>query len=91
MHWKEARAKGQTEQRLYGLKSWEESPYYSDRERAALKWAEAVTASHVPDSIYNEVKDLFSETELIDLTHANNSNQYLEPNKYFIPICSGKL
>jgi AhpD family alkylhydroperoxidase len=70
MHWKEARAKGQTEQRLYGLSAWEESPYYSDRERAALKWAEAVTASNVPDSIYREVKDHFSETELIDLTHA---------------------
>ncbi len=72
MHWKEARAKGRTEQRLYGLIAWEESPYYSERERAALKWAEAVTAAHVPDEIYDTVKDHFSEAELIDLTHAVN-------------------
>ena len=70
MHYKEARAKGETEQRLYGLSAWREAPYYSDRERAALAWAEAVTAAHVPDEIYHQVKDHFSETELIDLTHA---------------------
>ena len=68
MHYKEARAKGETEQRLYGLSAWREAPYYSDRERAALAWAEAVTAAHVPDEIYNQVKDHFSETEIIDLT-----------------------
>ena len=68
MHYKEARAKGETEQRLYGLSAWREAPYYSDRERAALAWAEAVTAAHVPDEVYNQVKDHFSETEIIDLT-----------------------
>ena len=68
MHYKEARAKGETEQRLYGLSAWREAPYYSDRERAALAWAEAVTAAHVPDEVYNHVKDHFSEAELIDLT-----------------------
>ena len=68
MHYKEARAKGETEQRLYGLSAWRESPYYSERERAALAWAEAVTAAHIPDEVYNQVKDHFSETELIDLT-----------------------
>ena len=68
MHYKEARAKGETEQRLYGLSAWREAPYYSERERAALAWAEAVTAVHIPDEVYNQVKDHFSETELIDLT-----------------------
>jgi len=68
MHYKEARAKGETEQRLYGLSAWREAPYYSERERAALAWAEAVTAAHVPDEVYDQVKEHFSETELIDLT-----------------------
>ncbi|SHM94039.1 carboxymuconolactone decarboxylase family protein [Mucilaginibacter sp. OK098] len=69
MHWKEARAHGQTEQRLYGLSAWEESPYYTDRERAALKWAEAVTGAKVPDNVYTEVIQHFSDEEMIDLTH----------------------
>ncbi len=68
MHYKDARAKGETEQRLYGLSAWREAPYYSERERAAFAWAEALTAAHIPDAVYNEVKDHFSETELIDLT-----------------------
>jgi len=70
MHSKEARAKGETEQRLYGLSAWREAPYYTAKERAALAWAEAVTAANVPDEVYNEVKDVFSEQELIDLTLA---------------------
>lgn len=70
MHSKEARAKGETEQRLYGLSAWREAPYYSERERAALSWAEAVTAANVPDEVYNEVKAVFSEEEIIDLTLA---------------------
>jgi AhpD family alkylhydroperoxidase len=70
MHAKEARAKGETEQRLYGLSAWRETPYYTARERAALAWAEAVTAAKVPDEVYNQVKEYFSETELIDLTMA---------------------
>ena len=68
MHYKEARAKGETEQRLYGLSAWREAPYYSERERAALAWAEAVTAAHVPDEVYDHVKEQFSDKELIDLT-----------------------
>src|SRR5665213_1235512 len=55
MHWKDARAEGETEQRLYGLSAWRETPYYSDRERAALEWTEAVTLiaeSHAPDVLY---------------------------------------
>ena len=73
MHWKDARVDGETEQRLYGLDAWEESPYYSDRERAALAWTEAVTnihEGHVPDAVYAWVRDSFTEKELVDLTLA---------------------
>jgi len=70
MHSKDARAKGETEQRLYGLSAWEEAPYYSDRERAAFAWAEAVTKCHVPDEVYEQAMEEFSEEELIDLTMA---------------------
>jgi AhpD family alkylhydroperoxidase len=70
MHYKDARAKGETEQRLYGLSAWEESPYYTDRERAAFAWAEAVTACHVTDEVYSTTKAQFSDEELIDLTMA---------------------
>ncbi|MCY1016159.1 carboxymuconolactone decarboxylase family protein [Pyxidicoccus sp. MSG2] len=73
MHWKDLRAAGESEQRLYGLDAWEESPYYSERERAALAWAEAVTVvteGHVPQSVYEAVKPHFSEKELADLTFA---------------------
>lgn len=68
MHWKDARALGETEQRLYGLDAWRESPYYSERERAGLQWAEAVTACKVPDEVYAQVARHFTEEELIDLT-----------------------
>jgi AhpD family alkylhydroperoxidase len=73
MHWKDLRALGETEQRLYGLDAWEESPYYSERERAALQWAEAVTLitqGHVPDELFECVRQHFSEKELVDLTLA---------------------
>jgi AhpD family alkylhydroperoxidase len=73
MHWKDLRAAGEDEQRLYGLDAWEESPYYSDRERAALAWTEAVTNiqdRHVPDDVYHRVQKFFSEKELADLTLA---------------------
>jgi AhpD family alkylhydroperoxidase len=73
MHWKDLRAIGETEQRLYGLDAWRESPYYTDRERAALAWTEAVTLvsdSHVEDEIYQEVKPHFTDEELSDLTCA---------------------
>ena len=73
MHWKDLRAAGETEQRLYGLDAWEESPYYSDRERAALAWTESVTNiqdGHVPDSVYEHVRKQFTEKELADLTVA---------------------
>jgi AhpD family alkylhydroperoxidase len=68
MHWKDARAMEETEQRLYGLSAWHESPYYSERERAALQWAEAVTDCKVPNEVYDKVAQHFTEEELIDLT-----------------------
>jgi AhpD family alkylhydroperoxidase len=73
MHWKDLRAAGESEQRLYGLDAWEESPYYTDRERAALAWTESVTNiqdGHVPDDVYERVRPFFSEKELADLTLA---------------------
>jgi AhpD family alkylhydroperoxidase len=73
MHAKDLRAAGETEQRLYVLDAWRETPLYSDRERAALAWAEAVTKitnGHVSDEVYEEAARQFSEKELIDLTLA---------------------
>jgi AhpD family alkylhydroperoxidase len=73
MHWKDLRAAGESEQRLYGLDAWEESPYYSDRERAALAWTEAVTNvrdGHVPDEVYERVRKTFTPKELAELTLA---------------------
>ena len=73
MHSKDARADGETEQRLYSLDAWEEAPYYNDRERAALEWTEAVTLltdGHAPDSTYERVRAQFSEPEIAALTLA---------------------
>src|ERR1700740_94832 len=73
MHTKELRAAGESEQRLYLLDAWEESPFYSDRERAALAWTEAlplVTEGHVPDDVYEAARAQFSEEELANLTLA---------------------
>lgn len=73
MHTKDARADGETEQRLYGLNAWRETPYYTERERAALAWTEAVTLvtqGHVPDEVYAKAREQFSEKELVDLTLA---------------------
>jgi AhpD family alkylhydroperoxidase len=73
MHSKDARAKGETEQRLYGLDAWRETPYYSDRERAALEWTEALTLvaeTRVPDDVYERVRAQFSEDELAHLSLA---------------------
>jgi AhpD family alkylhydroperoxidase len=73
MHWKDLRSLGEDEQRLYGLDAWEESPYYTDRERAALAWTEVVTniqEGHAPDDAYREVAKHFTEKEAADLTLA---------------------
>lgn len=94
MHSKDARAAGETEQRLYLLNAWREAPFYSDRERAALAWTEAVTlvaSSQVPDDVYDEARKEFSEEELVNLTLAvvaiNGWNRFAigfraEPGKY---------
>ena len=71
MHSIDARAAGETEQRLYALDAWRETPFFDDRERAALAWIEAVTLvsqSHVPDAVYDEARKHFSEQEIFDLT-----------------------
>ena len=73
MHWKDLRAIGANEQRLYGLDAWREAPYYTDSERAALAWTEAVTRvadTQAPDEVYEEVRPHFTEKEIADLTFA---------------------
>jgi AhpD family alkylhydroperoxidase len=73
MHSKDARAHGESEQRLYALNAWRETPFFTDRERAALAWTEAVTLvseDHVPDDVYEEVRQRFTEEELVNLTLA---------------------
>ena len=73
MHSKDARAAGETEQRLYALNAWRETPFFTDRERAALAWTEAVTLvseGHVPDAVYKEASSQFSDEELVNLTLA---------------------
>ena len=73
MHWKDLRAAGENEQRLYSLDAWRESPFYTDRERAALTWTEAVTLitdGHASDADYEVVRRHFDGKELADLTLA---------------------
>jgi AhpD family alkylhydroperoxidase len=73
MHTKIARALGEAEQRLYLVSAWRESPFYSERERAALEWAEAVTLlreTNVPDDVYQRVKQHFTALEIVNLTAA---------------------
>ncbi len=73
MHSKDARATGETEQRLYELSAWRETPFYSDRERAALAWTDALTLiaqTHAPDDVYEELRRHFSEAETVALTLA---------------------
>ena len=73
MHTKDARAEGETEQRLYALNAWRETPFYSERERAALEWTEALTMisdNNISDEVYESVRKHFSEEEMIHLTMA---------------------
>lgn len=73
MHWKDLKSIGEPDQRLYELNAWEEAPFYSDRERAALAWTESVTRvaeTRVPDEVYESVRKHFSEKEIADLTLA---------------------
>jgi AhpD family alkylhydroperoxidase len=90
MHSKDLRAKGETEQRLYVLDAWRDAPFYTDRERAALARAEAVTkitGGNVSDEVYAEASKQFSEQELIDLTIAVITiNSYNRINIAFRPL-----
>jgi AhpD family alkylhydroperoxidase len=73
MHTKDARAAGESEQRLYAVIAWRETPFFTERERAALAWTEAVTLvgdTHVPDEVYAEARRQFDEVELVNLTMA---------------------
>ncbi len=73
IHAQDARARGETEQRLYALSAWEETPFFTERERAALAWTEAVTRvseGHVPDEVYEMARKEFIEKELVNLTLA---------------------
>ena len=73
MHWKDLRAMGESEETLYMLSAWREAPAYTERERAALAWTEAVTLvteGHVPDEVFEQARKLFSEAELVNLTLA---------------------
>ncbi|MCZ2076748.1 MAG: carboxymuconolactone decarboxylase family protein [Bryobacteraceae bacterium] len=73
MHTKDARAGGESEQRLYAVSVWHEAPFFTPRERAALAWTDTLTrvsAAQVPDEIYNLAREHFSERELVDLTMA---------------------
>jgi len=73
MHWKDLKVEGETDQRMYSLDAWRETSYYTDRERAALAWTEAVTLvadGRAPDAVYEEVRAHFNEKELSDLTLA---------------------
>jgi AhpD family alkylhydroperoxidase len=73
MHSKDLRAIGETEQRLYVLDAWREAPFYSERERAALAWTEALTLiaeTHAPDEVYEQARKQFTDKELVDLTVA---------------------
>jgi alkylhydroperoxidase family enzyme len=73
MHAIDSRAEGESEQRLYLLPAWRETPFYSERERAALEWTEAVTLvanEHIPDEVYERVRPHFTDEELVNLTLA---------------------
>jgi AhpD family alkylhydroperoxidase len=73
MHTKDARRAGETEQRIYALSAWRETPFFTDRERAALEWTESLTRvaeTHVPDDVYARVSRQFKEEEIVALTFA---------------------
>ena len=88
MHTKDARLAGETEQRIYALNAWRETPFFSDRERAALEWTEAVTRvadTHVPDEVYERVSAQFNEAELVALTFGVVVINWLEPAGGVVP------
>jgi AhpD family alkylhydroperoxidase len=100
MHSKDARANGETEQRLYGLDAWRETPYYSARERAALEWTEALTLvseTRVPDDVYERVREQFSRAGAVPRGRAgapepgDRGDQRLEPAQHRCADGAGRL
>lgn len=90
MHAKDARAGGETEQRIYSLSIWREMSIYTEREKAALAWAEAVNSHDVPQEVFEQAKKYFSDEELIDLTLAVGIGAtWNKLNKAFLPIKPG--
>jgi AhpD family alkylhydroperoxidase len=94
MHSKDARSEGETEQRLFALTAWRETPFFTARERAALAWTEAltlITEGHVPDDIYELTKQSFSDEELVESHIGCHHYQRLEPSRDLIPIGTRSL
>jgi AhpD family alkylhydroperoxidase len=90
MHAKDARALGEAEQRLYAISAWRETPFYSEREKAALAWAEALNSNNVPQKIFDNVRAYLSEEELIDLAFAVSSvSTWNKLNLAFSPLKPG--
>ncbi len=90
MHFKDAVAMGESEQRLYSLAAWRECPYYSDKERAVLDYAEAVTANHVEDAVFDALTAFFSKKEIADLTVAITAiNTWNRLNRAFKTVPGG--
>ena len=88
MHTKDARAEGETEQRLYRLAAWQETPFYTPRERAALEWAETLTliaSHHVPDELYASTREHFTEARTGRLDARRHRHQRLEPRRDPVP------
>lgn len=76
MHTKDARKKGETEQRIYCLNAWRETSLYTEKERVALQLTEAITEiskNHISDELYNEIREFFSEKDFVDLVYAINT------------------
>lgn len=94
MHTKDARAAGETEQRLFGVPVWRETPYFTERERAALEWTEAVAAvgqSQVPDHVYQSVREHFEAEELVGPDHGRHRHWRLEPAERRVPDTRRRL
>jgi AhpD family alkylhydroperoxidase len=90
MHSKDARAAGETEQRLYAISAWKEMTIYTEREKAALAWAEAVNSNHVPQEVFEQAKKQLTDEELIDLTLAvGNLNTWNKLNIALSPMKPG--
>jgi AhpD family alkylhydroperoxidase len=94
LHTKEARAKGETEQRLFAVPVWRETPFFSPRERAALAWTEAVTEigrSGVSDALYDEARAQFYRQGTGRLDRCRYLDQRMEPSRRDVPACGGQL